>query len=153
MILGQLVEDDGRDRERLVADLLERRMQRQEPVLTVDGAQDSFTFRNPQRADGGPVAQGLEAKALVARDDDRAGDRGQVARLATLLVILDELIDLAADDVPLVGLVARGDAPFEQVPVDFRPGAPATAAHRRVRLVGVAQDLEAHELVDVLGGQ
>ena len=62
----------------------------------------------------------LERQLLVARDDDRAGNRRQIARLAALLVVLHELVDLAADDLALIGLFARRDAPLEQIPVDFR---------------------------------
>jgi hypothetical protein len=48
------------------------------------------------------------------------GDGRQIARLAALLVVLHELLDLLADDVPLIGLFARRDAPLEQIPVDLR---------------------------------
>src|SRR4029453_5044586 len=49
--------------------------------------------------------------------------------------------------------IARRDAAFQQVPVDLGPRPAAAAPNRHVRLVGVAQDLEPHELVDILGGQ
>ena len=71
---------------------------------------------------------GLKRELLVARDDDRARNRRQVARLAALLVVLHELVDLAADDLPLIGLLARRDAAFEQVPVHLRRAAPGRLA-------------------------
>src|SRR5690606_6569115 len=70
-------------------------------------------------------------------------------RLAALFVVLDELVDLPADDLPLVGLLARGDSPLQQVPVDLRAGAALAAANRRVPLVPVAEHFETDELVDV----
>ena len=100
---------------------------------------------------------GLERQLLVARDDHRAGNRRQVARLAALLVVLHELVDFLADDLALVGLVARRDAPLEKIPVHLRrlrqPRLLLAAAHWRLRVLAVAQDLEPHQLVDVTGGQ
>jgi hypothetical protein len=85
-------------------------------------------------------------------DDDRAGNRGQIARLAALLVVPDQFVDLPADDLPLVGLVVRRDPALEDVPVHLRRHAAALpSAHGRVVLLAVAQHLEADELVDVLG--
>ena len=59
VVFGQLVEDDGRHRERLLADLLERGVQREQPVLAVDGAQDALALRHLQRARrGAPSSTG-----------------------------------------------------------------------------------------------
>ena len=77
----------------------------------------SGTFRRP--TDDARLDR-LERQFLVARDDDGAGNRRQVPRLAALLVILNEFVNLSPDDLALVGLLARGDAALEQVPVDLR---------------------------------
>ena len=103
---------------------------------------------------GRPRSAGLERQLLVARDDDGAGNRRQIARLAALLVVLHQLVDLPADDLALIRLLARRDAPLEQVPVHLRrrrarrpPRTPAGGP------VAVAEDLEPDELVDVTGGE
>jgi len=49
MVFGQLVEDDRRDRERLLTDLLERGVERQQAVLAVDRAEDPFPLSVSQR--------------------------------------------------------------------------------------------------------
>ena len=97
----------------------------------------------------------LELERFVARDDHGAGNRRQVARLAALLVVLDELVDLLADDLPLVGLFARGDAALEQVPVDLagRRRRLLPLAANRLAVFAVVEHLEPDELVDVAGGQ
>ena len=154
VIFRQPVEDNRRHRKILVAEPIDVRVQRQQAVLAVDGAQNAFALRHLQRAHARFVFHRLECQLLVARDDHRAGNGRQIARLAALLVVLDELVNLAADDLALVRLFARGDAPLQQVPVDLGGGAAALAAtDRRLGLLAVAQDLEAHELVDVTCGQ
>ena len=112
----------------------------------------SGTFSVPTEA---PGSDRLETQRLVARDDDRAGNRRQIARLAALLVVLHQLVDLLADDLALIGLLARADAPLEQVPVHLRSVrrrllAPAAD---RLRLLAVTEHLEPDQLVDVAGGQ
>ena len=69
-------------------------VQREQPVLAVDRAQDAFALGHLQDADARVVVGRLERQLLVARDDDGAGNRRQVARLAALLVVLHELVDL-----------------------------------------------------------
>ena len=113
----------------------------------------SGTFRMP---DAAVVARRLEVQLLVAADDHGAGNRREIARLAALLVVLHELVDLAADDLALIGLFARRDAALEQVPVHLGrrgSGPRLAAAHRRLGAVAVAEHLEADKLVDVAGGQ
>ena len=107
----------------------------------------SGTFSMP--SEGSPGDR-LELQRLVAGNDDGARNRRQVPRLTALFVVSDELVDLLADDLALVGLLARGDAALEQIPSDL--GLARVAPHaRRAALLAVAQHLEAHELVDVLG--
>ena len=90
----------------------------------------SGTFSRPSRL---PGFDRLERQLLVGGDDDGAGNRRQIARLPALLVVLDELFDLAADDVALIRLLARRDAPLEQVPADLRLRCLFLAApHRRL---------------------
>ena len=154
VIFGQPVEDDRRHREILFAEAIDVGVQREQTMLAVDGAQDAFALGHLQHADARFVLGRLERQLLVARDDDRAGNRRQIARLPALLVVLHELVDLPADDLALVGLLARGDAALQQVPVDLGGRAAALpAADRRLGLLAVAQHLEADELVDVTGGQ
>ena len=152
MIFGEPVEDHRRHGEVLVAEMFDARVQREQPVLPVDRAQDALALGHLQDAERRLAGDGLELQRLVARDDDGAGNRRQVARLAALLVVLDELVDLLADDLALIRLLIGGDAAFEQVPADLR--LVRTAAHARRRaLLPVVQHLEADEFVDVLGGQ
>ena len=140
--------------EPLVAEALDVGVQREQAVLPVDGAQDAFALRHLQHAERRAALDGLELQRFVARDDDGAGNRRQIPRLAALLVVGDELVDLPADDRALVGLVARRDAALEEIPVDLRRrGALLAAAADRLRLLAVVEDLEPHELVDVVGGE
>src|SRR5262245_1750921 len=91
-------------------------------MLPVDRPQDALALRYLELTDIRSALNRMEGQLLVAGDDDRAGNRRQVMRLTALLVILHEFVDLSPDDMALVGLLARGDAPFEQVPVHFRRG-------------------------------
>jgi hypothetical protein len=69
-----------------------------------------------------------------------------------LLVVSDELIDFPADDRALVGLLARSDSAFQQIPVDLRwHAALLAAAANRLRLFSVVENFEPHELVDIVG--
>ena len=134
------------------------RVQREQPMLAVDGAEDPFALGHLQDADARVFVRRLERQLLVARDDHGARNRRQVARLAALLVVLHELVDLAADDLALIGLLARRDAPLEQIPVHFRGrrarhGLLLAAAHAGLRAVAVVQDFEPNQLVDIAGGQ
>ena len=117
VILGKPVEDHRRDGERLAAEALDVGVQCEQAVLAVNRAEDPFAFRHLQDAHPGPFARRFEAEGLVARDDHGAGNRGQIAGLTALLVVLHQLVNFAPDDLPLVGLVAGGDAALEQVPV------------------------------------
>ena len=107
-------------REVLAAELLHPGVQREQAMLAVDRAQDAFALGHFQDAERRIAGDRLELERLVARDDDGAGDRRQVARLTALLVVADELVDLLADDLALIGLLARRDAALEQIPADLR---------------------------------
>ena len=133
VILGQAVEDDRRHAEVLALEAIDVGVQREQPVLAVDRAQDAFALRHLQDADPRIVAGRLERQLLVAGDDDRARNRRQIARLAALLVVLHELVDLAPDDLALIGLLARRDAPLEQIPVHLRGRRRLGAPCRRAR--------------------
>ena len=126
-------------------------MQRQQPVLTVDGAQNPFPFGYLQYAERPVAIERFESQRLIARNDDGPSNRGQVPCLTTLLVVLDEFVDLAADDLTLVRLIICRDAALEQVPVDLRWGSLPPPPDGRLGLLAVTQDLESHELVDVAG--
>src|SRR5450759_6034550 len=150
VIFGETVEDDRGHGEGLVTEPLDVRVQREQPVLPVDRAEDPFALRHLQYRALGIRVDAIESQRLIARDDDRPRDGREGPRLAALLVILDELVDLPADDRPLIGLVARGDAALQKIPVDLRWHAAllATTADR-LSLFAVIEDFEPHELVDV----
>ena len=63
VILGQPVEDDRRHAEVLAFEAIDVGVQRQQPVLAVDRAQDAFALRHLQDADPGIVARRLEGRA------------------------------------------------------------------------------------------
>ena len=103
VIFGQTIEDHRRHVERLLAELFDVAVQREQPVLAVDGAEDALSLRHLEEAEVRRRGAGwFELQRLVGGDDHRAGDRGQIARLAALLVILRELFDLLADDLALI---------------------------------------------------
>ena len=81
VIFGQPVEDDRRHRERLVGEVLDVGVQRQQAVLPVDGAQHALALRHLQPADRAALLDRLERELLVGGDDDRAGNGRQIARL------------------------------------------------------------------------
>src|SRR5439155_5023936 len=152
VIFRQPVEDDRRHREILALKALDVGVQREQPVLAVNRAQNAFTLGDLEDAHALVAVHGLKRQLLVAGDDDGARDRRQVARLTTLFVILHELVDLAPDDLALVRLLARRDAPLEEIPVHLRrrhPGLLLAATNRRLRRVAVTQHFESNELVDV----
>ncbi len=153
VILGQAIEDHGGHAELLRPEALDIAVQREQAVLAVDGAEDALALGHLQGAQGAALLHRLEPQRFVAGDDHRAGNRGQVAGLPTLLVVVHELFDLLADDLPLVRALVRRDPALEQVPVDLRLQRLTAASHRRMPLFGVAQDLETDELVDVAGRQ
>jgi hypothetical protein len=112
----------------------------------------SIALRHLQPAHPRTALGRLEVELLVARDDDRARNRRQVARLAALLVVLDQLVDLLADDLALVRLLVRRNAALEQIPVDLRLGTTLLlAAKPSLSLILIAQHFEPDELVDVAG--
>ncbi|MEZ5418545.1 MAG: hypothetical protein R2708_14545 [Vicinamibacterales bacterium] len=112
--------------------------------------QDAFALGHLQRAER--TAKRPPRTTISSHEMMTAPSRRQVACLAALLVCWDELVDLLADDLALVGLLARRDPAFEEVPADlgrrFLP-----PAHPGGRMVTVAEHLEAHQLVDVTGRQ
>ena len=152
VIFGQAIENDGRNRERLAAKAIDVGVQRQQPVLTVDRAQDAFALGHLQPAKHAAGFDWVECQLLVGRDDHGAGNRRQIACLPALLVVLHELVDLLPDDLALIGLVTRRDPPFEQVPIDLGLWRLLAATHT-AGLVDVAEDLESNEFVDVAGGK
>ena len=113
MIVREAVENDRGDRERLVAKTVDVRMESQQAMLAVNGAKDTFAFRHFQGADRRPGFGRLELQRLVTGDDDGARNGRQVPGLTALLVVLDQLVNLLADDLPLVRLLIGGDPAFE----------------------------------------
>src|SRR5262249_45367866 len=143
-------------REFLAREAIDVGMQRQKTVLAVDRAQNPLAFRNLEHAHARIVGGGLKRQLLVAGNDDGARNRRKVASLAALFVILDKLVNLAPDNLPLIRLLARGNPSLEKVPIDLgglRIRFLTSAPYRRLRCFAVAQHLESDQLVDVAGGQ
>ena len=153
VIFGQTVENDGWHGEIVPRHVVDVGVQRKQPVLAVNCAQDPLALRNLEPPDDGARLDRLETELLVARDDDRPGDGRQVARLATLLVILHEFVNFSPDDLALIGLLARGNSPLEEIPVNLRRRLSASTANGRLAGLAVVEHFEPYQLVDVLGGQ
>src|SRR3989442_883581 len=130
---------------------LAQRVEGEQAVLAVEHAEHAVLFGDLQQPEVVVPRDRGEGEALLGGDDDRAGDRGQRTGVLALLVVGDQLVDLAADDRPLVGGLALGDPLLEHVPVHPRPHARAVLLRRLVpRAARVAQHLELHEPIDVL---
>src|SRR5436309_1557304 len=123
---------------------LRQRVQGQETVLAVEHAQDPVLLRNLEQAEVVLAGDRGEREPPLRRDDDRAGDRGQGRRVLAFPVIGHELVDLPADDRPLIGGLALSDALLEAVPVDARPVHPRLLGRIVGRASRVAEDLELH---------
>ena len=151
VIFGKAVEDHGGHRKRLAVEPFDVGVQGQQPMLTVDGAQDPFALGHLQHANPGVLAGGLEPERFIAGNDHGSRDGRQIPGLPALLVVLNELVDLPADDLTLIGLVVGRNAALEQVPVHLRRRRHALPASPADRLCPfpVAQDFETDQLVDV----
>ena len=74
VIFRHAIENDRRHGERLVAEMIDVGVQREQAVLAVDGAQDAFAFRHLEASDPRSAFDRFETELLVARDDHRARD-------------------------------------------------------------------------------
>src|SRR5207244_10941318 len=90
---------------------------------------------------------------LFRGDDDGARDRGQGRGVLAVTVVGHQLVDLAADDGPLIGGLALADPLLERVPVDARAVHPRLLRRLVLGTPGVAEDLELHQAVDIFGGK
>ena len=94
MVFGQLVEDDGWHRERVGPERVERRMEGEQPVLAIDGAQGALTFlctfsvtallddrveRGARRSEM-MTAPGMDGRACACRHCSCAGRAPRSAR-------------------------------------------------------------------------
>src|SRR3989442_25913 len=123
--------------------ILDQRVEGEQAVLAVEHAEHAVLFGDLQQPEVVVPRDRGEGEALLGGDDDRAGDRGQRTGVLALLVVGDQLVDLAADDRPLVGGLALGDPLLEHVPVHPRPHARAVLLLRLVPLAARgAQHLE-----------
>src|SRR5690606_18985528 len=125
-------------------------VKRQQSVLSVDRPKNTLAFGYFQDAQRRIAGSRLVLQRLVTGNNDGARNRGQVSGLSALLVVSHELVDLLANDLALVRLVARRDAPLEEIPAHFRcsRAAPHGLAFRRFAVV---EHLEADQLVDIAG--
>src|SRR5256885_556249 len=115
MVFGQAIEDDDGNKEVLIPNVCDVHMQREKPMLTVDGAQDTFTFRNLEPSQHHPRFGRLEHQLLVAQDDDGTGNRKQITRLPTLLIILHKFVYLSPNDLTLVNLLIQRNTSLKQI--------------------------------------
>jgi len=107
-------------------------------------AQHPVLLGNLEQAEVVLAGDGREGEALLRGDDDRAGNGGERRRVLALAIVGDQLVDLAADDRPLVGRLALADPLLETVPVDARPVHPALLCRLVLRAPRIAEDLELH---------
>src|SRR5690348_5088694 len=112
MVFRQAIENDCRHRELLVLHVLDVSVQREQTMLSVNSPKNAFAFWHLETPDRRSGFDGFECQFFVARDNDGASDRWQIPRLTTLLVVLNQFVDLSPDDLPLIGLFARGDTAF-----------------------------------------
>src|SRR5499433_245057 len=129
---------------------LGQRVEREEAVLAIENAQDSMLLGDLEQSEVVLARHGGEGEALLRRNDDRARDGREGARVFAIPIVADELVDLAANDRALVGCLAFADPLLEGFPVDTRAIAALALRCRRRGRARVAQDLELNQPIDVL---
>src|SRR3989441_3928557 len=144
------VEEDGGHLDGDGLACLAERVEREQAVLAVEHAQDTVLLGDLQEPEVVVTGDWGEGEPLLGGDDDRAGDRGQRPGVLALLVVRHQLVDLPADDRPLIGGLAFGDPLLEHVPVHPRPRARAALLRCLLRSARIAEHFELHEPVDVL---
>jgi hypothetical protein len=148
----EAVEEHGGDLDAEVLARLGQGVQGEEAVLAVQDAKDPVLLGDLQQAEIVLTRHRGEGEALLGGDDDGAGNGGQRSRLLAVAVVADQLVDLATDHRALIGRLALADALFEHFPV--HAGAVGALGLRGGGvLAGIAEDLELHQAVDVLGGE
>src|SRR5262245_48185840 len=130
---------------------LGERVERQQPMLAVEHAEHAVLFRDLQQADVVVAGHRREREPPLGGDDDRPGNGRERARVLALPIIRHELVDLPADDRPLVSRLALADSLLESIPVDARTGLVPPLRGLLTGTTRVAEDLEFHQPVDVLG--
>ena len=138
------VEEHRRHLDRHVFPGLRQRVQGEQAMLAVEHSQHTVLFRNLEQAEVVLAGDRGEGESLLRGDDDGPRDRGQGRRVFALSVVRHELVDLPADDRPLVRGLALADPLLETVPVDAGPVHPRLLGRLVGRTTGVAQDLELH---------
>ncbi len=129
-------------------------MQGEEAVLTVQHPQHPVLLGDLQQAQVVLARHRGEGEALLGRDDDRARDGGERARVLAVAVVVHQLVDLPADDRTLVGGLALADPLFEGFPVHPRPVRAGLALAGGLHVIAaVAEHLELDQSVDVLRGE
>ena len=128
-------------------------MEREQTMLPVDGTKNTFALRHFQRAEVRVALDRRKRELFIAGNNHGARNRRQVARLPALLVVLNQLIDFPANDLPLIGFLVRRDATLQQIPIHLRRRAAAPAALHGLRLLAVAQHFEPYQLFDITRGQ
>src|SRR2546428_534084 len=123
---------------------------RPRPVLAIEHPEHAVLLGDLQEPQVVLACHRREGEALLGGDDDRAGNGGQRARVLAVAVVADQLVDLAADDRPLIRSLALADPFLEGFPVDPRAVPPLGLGGRSGR-ARVAQDLELDQTIDILG--
>ena len=149
----QPVEEHRRDLDAEVLARLGHRVQGEQPVLAVEHAQDAVLLRDLEQAQVVLARHRGEGEALLGGDDDRAGDRGQGARVLAVAIVADQLVDLPADDRALVGGLALADPLLERFPVHARAVRALLALAGGLVRTSVPEHLELDQPVDILGGE
>src|SRR5437870_3065405 len=144
------VEEDGGHLDGDGLACLAERVEREQAVLAVEHAQHTVLLGDLQEPEVVVTGDRGEGEPLLGGDDDCAGDRGQRPGVLALLVVRHQLVDLPADDRPLIGGLAFGDPLLEHVPVHPRPRARAALLRCLLRSARIAEHFELHEPVDVL---
>src|SRR2546427_1604679 len=144
------VEEDGGHLDGDGLACLTERVEREQAVLAVEHAQHTVLLGDLQEPEAVVTGDRGEGEPLLGGDDDRAGDRRQRPGVLALFVVRHQLVDLPAEDRPLLGGPAFRDPLLEHVPVHPRPRARAALLRCLLRSARIAEHFELHEPVDVL---
>src|SRR5256886_14613398 len=144
------VEEDGGHLDGDGLACLAERVEREQAVPAVEHAPHTVLLGGLQEPEVVVTGDRGEGESLLGGDDDCAGDRGARPGVPGPLAGRHQLVDLPADDRPLIGGLAFGDPLLEHVPVHPRPRARAALLRCLLRSARIAEHFELHEPVDVL---
>ena len=105
VVFRQAIENDRRDRELLVLHVLDVGVQRQQPMLSVNGPKNPSCSGTLKRPTDDPASIASKV-SFSSHEMITAPAMDGRSRLTALLVVLDEFVNLSPDDLPLIGLLA-----------------------------------------------